>query len=107
MKWCKGYSLEYNDREGYISRCDGTKERDICSCGGDKSKCDFYENVRDEGRLEEKLKETIKKIDDKSFNLLEELYKIIDRSLKDSSVRSIEVVVKDFIQIKINRLKGE
>lgn len=23
-------------------RCWGTPERDICTCGGDKSKCDFY-----------------------------------------------------------------
>lgn len=46
MEWCKCYSLEYNAREGYISRCDGTKERDVCSCRGDKSKCDFYEYVR-------------------------------------------------------------
>lgn len=26
--------------------CWGTKEREPCSCGGDKSKCDFYEHVR-------------------------------------------------------------
>ena len=24
------------------SRCLGTKEIETCSCGGDKSKCDFY-----------------------------------------------------------------
>ena len=23
-------------------RCFGTKEQDLCDCGGDKSKCDFY-----------------------------------------------------------------
>jgi len=106
LEWCKGYSLEYNAREGYISRCDGTKERDICSCKGDKSKCDFYENVRKEGELEKKQKEIIK-IDGKPFNMMEGLYKIIDRSLSDASVRNIEVEVKNFIQIKINRPKGE
>ena len=26
--------------------CLGTKEVDYCMCGGDRSKCDFYENVR-------------------------------------------------------------
>ena len=26
--------------------CLGTKEVDYCNCGGDRSKCDFYENVR-------------------------------------------------------------
>ena len=33
-------------------RCVGTKEIDSCSCGGNKSKCDFYENVRREGETE-------------------------------------------------------
>lgn len=28
------------------SICLGTKEVDYCNCGGDRSKCDFYENVR-------------------------------------------------------------
>lgn len=30
--------------------CLGTKEVDYCNCGGDRSKCDFYENVRQEAR---------------------------------------------------------
>jgi hypothetical protein len=25
-----------------ITVCNGTRERDECTCGGDKSKCDFY-----------------------------------------------------------------
>lgn len=29
-----------------ISRCYGTKECDICTCRGDRSKCDFYPEVR-------------------------------------------------------------
>ena len=33
-------------------RCVGTKEIDSCSCGGVKSKCDFYVNVRREGDTE-------------------------------------------------------
>ena len=28
------------------SRCYGTKECDLCSCGGDPSKCDFYKDIR-------------------------------------------------------------
>ena len=28
--------------DGKTPRCMGTKEIDVCSCGGDKSKCDFY-----------------------------------------------------------------
>lgn len=31
-------------------RCDGTKEIDLCHCGGDESKCDFYPEVREKGK---------------------------------------------------------
>ena len=30
--------------------CLGTKEADYCNCDGDRSKCNFYENVRQEAR---------------------------------------------------------
>lgn len=32
------------------TRCNGTKEREECSCGGYKIKCDFYPEVRKKGR---------------------------------------------------------
>ena len=35
--------------EGNI--CWGTEEREACDCGGDMRKCDFYEEVRERGRL--------------------------------------------------------
>ena len=101
---CEGWSFDGMCHGKPIYRCNGTKEKEICSCEGNKCKCDFYENVRLKGKLEE---ETIKIDENKPFNMMEGLYKIIDRSLSDASVRSIEVEVKDFIQIKINRLKGE
>ncbi len=82
------------------------KKREICYCGGDKSKCDFYENVRIKAKLEQKSNEIIK-VDGEPSNMIEGLYKIIDRSLKDSSVKSVEVEVKDFMQLKINRQEGE
>lgn len=31
-----------------LGRCWGTKEMDICSCGGDTNKCDFYPEKRKE-----------------------------------------------------------
>lgn len=40
-----------------VPRCWGTKERDICDCGGDKSKCNFYERVRIEAAEEKKFSE--------------------------------------------------
>lgn len=33
--------------------CAGTKELDECSCGGDRTKCDFYPDIRDEDIKEE------------------------------------------------------
>lgn len=38
--------------------CLGTKEVDYCSCGGDRSKCDFYESVRQETRVEGRCSDT-------------------------------------------------
>lgn len=40
-----------------VPRCWGTKERDVCDCGGDKSKCNFYERVRIEAAEEKKSSE--------------------------------------------------
>lgn len=33
-----------------IQRCGGTKEVDLCNCGGDRSKCDFYPEKRGWGK---------------------------------------------------------
>ena len=44
---CECYRAEKNFL-GKVGTCWGTQERDACSCGGDKSKCDFYPNVREE-----------------------------------------------------------
>lgn len=38
--------------------CFGTKDVDYCSCDGDRSKCDFYENVRKEARAEGRCSDT-------------------------------------------------
>lgn len=46
---CKCYRAE-NNFWGKVGSCWGTQERDACSCGGDKSKCDFYPSVREEGK---------------------------------------------------------
>lgn len=38
---CNCYHEEYGTAE-----CWGTKERELCSCNGDQTKCDFYPDVR-------------------------------------------------------------
>lgn len=50
-----------------VPRCWGTKEKDVCDCGGDKSKCNFYERVRAEAEEEKKLsknKDVFEEIED-------------------------------------------
>ena len=42
---CKCYHAERNFL-GKIGVCWGTKECEACSCGGDESRCDFYEDKR-------------------------------------------------------------
>jgi hypothetical protein len=46
---CECYRAEKNF-VGKVGSCWGTAERDACSCGGDKSKCDFYPSVREKGK---------------------------------------------------------
>lgn len=38
--------------------CLGTKEVDYCNCDGDRSKCNFYENVRQGARAEGRCSDT-------------------------------------------------
>jgi hypothetical protein len=38
--------------DGDYERCLGTKEREICSCGGNPLNCDFYEDVREKCKTE-------------------------------------------------------
>nr|DAF49163.1 MAG TPA: hypothetical protein [Siphoviridae sp. ctnpt50] len=45
-----------------VPRCWGTKESDVCDCGGDKLKCNFYERVRAEAAEEKKNLSTTKDV---------------------------------------------
>lgn len=46
------YSLNSDRR--LIGICNGTKERDGCSCKGNRTKCDFYPEVRAAAKKESK-----------------------------------------------------
>lgn len=48
VDWC----ADGSPKTDLVSRCFGTKERDECSCGGDRSKCDFYPEVREKAQKE-------------------------------------------------------
>ena len=81
MSKCDCYRLEleqncFVDENGIpiykiinVPRCWGTKEKDVCDCGGDKSKCNFYERVRAEAAEEKNLSKT--------KNVLEEIEGLI------------------------------
>lgn len=49
------YLPDYEDT--YKGVCLGTKESDVCDCGGNKLKCNFYERVRAEAAEEKKFSE--------------------------------------------------
>lgn len=42
-----------------VFRCYGTKERDECSCGGDRTKCDFYPEIREKANKDVYIQEAI------------------------------------------------
>lgn len=46
-KKCSCY-VEYETNGFLNGRCNGTREQDLCSCGGDESRCDFYPEKRGE-----------------------------------------------------------
>lgn len=46
----------YHDEPNFLHErgvCYGTKEKEPCSCGGDETKCDFYEEVRSRAKKPE------------------------------------------------------
>ena len=59
---------EYIDEK--VGVCYGTKEKDVCDCDGDRSKCSFYESVREKAAEKEKILSTSK-------NVLEEIEDLI------------------------------
>ena len=55
-------------KEKYV--CYGTKECEECSCGGDKSKCDFYDYIRkqaDQEKLSTKINDSIKFLENNGY----------------------------------------
>ena len=64
MKTCKYYSndvVPIFDHRGRllfdsVDYCCNNKKRDVCSCGGDRTKCDFYLEVREKASKKQKLK---------------------------------------------------
>ena len=51
-----GWHTLVNPKIKIVHKCNGTRERDECSCGGDRAKCDFYPEVREKALKEIKPK---------------------------------------------------
>lgn len=81
MSKCDSYRLEleqhhFVDENGVpvyeninVPRCWGTKEKDVCDCDGDRSKCSFYKSVREKASAK-KSSSDIKDVFDKIESLI-------------------------------------
>ncbi len=52
--WESSFKTKYEDGFNYtvpIQICNGTKEREECSCNGDIKKCNFYDEKRKENKV--------------------------------------------------------
>lgn len=49
MSKCKCWH-ETPNRKWVDAECLGTREREACSCGGDRTKCDFYPEIREKAK---------------------------------------------------------
>lgn len=98
MEKCKCYhEVPSSPSLGIIGRCYGTKERDVCSCGGDESKCDFYPEKR--AAAEEKVKAEFSKTCD--MNAKELLGCIIDEVATRRNINALVYLNDDSIHISI------
>lgn len=66
------YIKEIRTTQKVVGYCWGTKECEPCSCEGDKSKCDFYDYVREKAQketLEYKIEEAIKLLEKNGYKV--------------------------------------
>lgn len=66
---CDCYSVIDNG-DWVEARCNGTRERDFCNCGGDRTQCDFYSDVRTKAIAAKDSEDTSKIL--KDFGVLDE-----------------------------------
>ena len=63
-------------------RCNGTKERDLCSCFGDRTRCDFYPEVRKKA-TEERIVEMHRDQTKKAHHITREQYWKLNKVLDE------------------------
>ena len=85
---CNCFSIDQyvNYKKGLVRvyRCNGTKERELCTCGGDQCKCSEYPDVRAKALKKEAAKkidifnEYIKNYIGRKYDITGNVYELID-----------------------------
>ena len=98
QKVFRNYDPLFGRKEEVVGVCNGTKERDICSCGGDRTKCDFYPEVREKAFKETK--------EYKTAQLVQLLMKKIDMiHFKDSCPSRYEDRILELANYLVDNIK--
>lgn len=109
MKKCDSYHLQPKLRYTYhpiterpiahdieVGVCWGTRECDECSCGGDRTKCDFYPEVRERAKKEDESFAKLKEID----NIKNELKYYLDTNEENGVVYIPKFIVEKIVYSK-------
>ena len=77
VRYLEYYSYPPIKKVKKVGRCSGTKECEVCACGGDRRICDFYDYVRVNARsLEETPVESKEALEKKEADLQPEFLKV-------------------------------
>ena len=105
MKKCDCYHTQPKTRYTYnpitgqpiahdieVGVCWGTKETDECSCNGDRTKCDFYPEVRKKARKEFECKKPITRADNIRSMSDEQLAKLLAQGIYNDKKIDIDEI---------------
>ena len=96
-----------------VPRCCGTKEKDVCDCCGDKSKCNFYERVRAEAAEEEKNLSTTKDVLEEIEGLIGEywgtdlIYYVDSKNKEEDGAAKLGCKILEAIRMSRGGIDGE
>lgn len=107
MKKCECYhEVERGIYNPYLDRtlvvkegeCWGTKERDICSCKGDKCKCGFYPHIKQKALEEKERRQNAKQKDNTLKHIKESLEFYLDSHEENGVVYIPKFIVEKMIE---------
>lgn len=74
-----------------VSVCDGTKEQEECSCGGDRAKCNFYPDVREEAKKSITIQDAI---DHFKYGISHDIFKEPVTTYAEMAIEALEKQLK-------------